>query len=49
MAQAAAGQYAAAVASFAGIQATNPASARVVRLWGYFAKSKASPATAAAK
>jgi lipopolysaccharide biosynthesis regulator YciM len=49
MAEAAAGQYAAAVTSFAGIQATNPASARVVRLWGYFAKSKASPATAVAK
>lgn len=49
MAQAASGQYAAAVTTFSGIQAPNPASARVVRLWGYFAKAKASPATAAAK
>jgi hypothetical protein len=49
MAQAASGQYAAAATTFAGIQAPNPASARVVRLWGYFAKAKASPATAAAK
>jgi hypothetical protein len=49
MAQAASGQYAAAVTTFSGIQAPNPAAARVVRLWGYFAKSKASPATAAAK
>lgn len=49
MAQAASGQYAAAVTTFAGIQAPNPAAARVVRLWGYYAKSKASPATAAAK
>ena len=49
MAQAASGQYAASVTTFSGIQAPNPAAARVVRLWGYFAKSKASPATAAAK
>jgi hypothetical protein len=49
MAQAASGDYAAAVTTFAAIQAPNPAAARVVRLWGYFAKSKASPATAAAK
>jgi hypothetical protein len=49
MAQAASGQYAAAVTSFSGIQAPNPAAARVVRLWDYFAKAKASPATAAAK
>jgi hypothetical protein len=49
MAQAASGQYAAAVTTFSGIQPPNPAAARVVRLWGYFAKSKASPATAAAK
>jgi len=49
MTQAATGKYAEAAATFSGIQPPNPASARVVRLWGYFAKSKASPATAAAK
>jgi len=49
MTQAATGKYAEAAAAFAGIQPSNPASARVVRLWGYFVKSKASPATAAAK
>jgi hypothetical protein len=49
MAQAASGQYAAAVTSFSGIQAPNPAAARVVRLWDYFAKAKASPATATAQ
>lgn len=48
-AQAASGQYAAAATTFAGIQQPNPASARVVRLWTYFVKSKASPATAAAQ
>ena len=48
-AQAASGQYAAAAATFAGVQQSNGASARVVRLWGYFVKSKASPATAAAQ
>jgi len=47
-AQAATGKYAEAATTFAAIQAANPASARVVRLWGYFVKSKASPATAAA-
>jgi len=47
--QAALGQYDAAAATFAGINAPNPARARVVRLWGYYAKSKiAAPATAAA-
>jgi len=49
MTQAATGKYAEAAATFSGIQLANPASARVVRLWGYFVKSKASPATAAAK
>ena len=49
MTQAATGKYAEAAATFAGIQPSNPASARVVRLWGYYVKSKASPATAAAK
>jgi hypothetical protein len=49
MAQTAAGQYAEAATTFGGITAPNPASARVVRLWGYFAKSKANPSTAAAK
>jgi hypothetical protein len=48
-AQAASGQYAAAAATFAGIQQSNPASARVLRLWTYFVKSKASPATATAQ
>jgi hypothetical protein len=47
MAQTASGQYAAAATTFAGINQTTPASARVVRLWGYFAKSKASPTTTA--
>jgi hypothetical protein len=46
MAQTAAGQYGDAAASFGGITSANPAAARVVRLWGYFAKSKASPSTA---
>jgi hypothetical protein len=49
MAQAAQGKYAEAATTFGGITAPNPASARVVRLWGYYAKSKANPATAAAK
>ena len=44
MSQAAAGQYAAAAATFGGITQSNPASARVVRLWTYFVKSKANPA-----
>lgn len=48
-AQAASGQYAAAAATFAGVQQPNQAAARVVRLWSYFVKSKASPATAAAQ
>jgi hypothetical protein len=49
MAQAAQGKYADAVTSFTGINSTNPASARVVRLWGYYVKFKANPTTAAAK
>jgi hypothetical protein len=48
MAQAASGQYAAAATTFDGISQSNPASARVARLWGYYVKSKANPATAAA-
>jgi hypothetical protein len=48
-AQAASGQYAAAATTFAGVQQPNPASARVVRLWTYFVKTKAAPATAAAQ
>jgi hypothetical protein len=48
MAQTASGQYAAAATTFGGINQSNVASARVVRLWGYFAKGKANPTTAAA-
>jgi hypothetical protein len=44
MSQAAAGQDAAAATTFGGITQSNPASARVVRLWTYFVKSKANPA-----
>ena len=46
MAQAAQGKYADAAATFGGINQTNPASARVIRLWTYFVKSKTSPAPA---
>ncbi|MEY4966497.1 MAG: hypothetical protein RL274_2080 [Pseudomonadota bacterium] len=49
MSQLAQGKNSEAVATFAGITAPNPASARVLRLWGYHAKAKASPATAAAQ
>jgi hypothetical protein len=52
MAQTAQGKYADAVQTFSAINQPNPASARVVRLWTYFAKQKANPgtgATAAAK
>ncbi|MEO8300529.1 MAG: hypothetical protein ABI608_01980 [Rhizomicrobium sp.] len=49
MSLAAQGKYAEAAPLFDGIKQSNPASARVVRLWTYFVKSKASPATAAAK
>ncbi len=48
MAQAGQGKYADAAQTFAGINQSNPASARVVRLWGYFVKSKANPSTATA-
>jgi hypothetical protein len=52
MSQAAQGKYADAAQTFSAINQPNPASARVVRLWTYFAKQKANPgtgATAAAK
>ncbi len=52
MSQAAQGKYAEAAQTFSAINQSNPASARVVRLWTYFAKQKANPgtgATAAAK
>ena len=49
MAQAAQGKYADAATTFGGINQPNPASARVVRLWTYFVKSKANPATATAQ
>ena len=48
MSQTAAGQYPAAATTFGAINQSNPASARVVRLWGYFAKGKANPSTAPA-
>jgi len=44
MAQAAQNKYADAAQTFSGITQSNPASARVVRLWGYYAKVKANPA-----
>jgi hypothetical protein len=46
MAQAAQGKYADAATTFGGINQSNAASARVVRLWTYFVKSKANPAPA---
>jgi len=52
MSQAAQGKYSEAAQTFSAINQSNPASARVVRLWTYFAKQKANPgtgATAAAK
>jgi hypothetical protein len=49
MAQVAQGKYADAVTTFGTISQPNPASARVVRLWGYYAKTKAAPGTAAAQ
>jgi hypothetical protein len=42
------GKYADAAPIFDSIKQSNPASARVVRLWGYFAKTKANPPAAAA-
>jgi hypothetical protein len=43
MSQAAQGKYADAAQTFSAINQPNPASARVVRLWTYFAKQKANP------
>lgn len=48
MAETAQGKYADAATVFAGINQPDPASARIVRLWGYFAKGKAAPPPAAA-
>ena len=48
MAQAAQNKYAEAAQTFAAINQPNPASARVARLWSYYAKVKANPATGAA-
>ena len=47
MALAAQGKYAEAATVFDTVKPSNPASARVVRLWTYFTKTKANPATAA--
>jgi len=47
MSLAAQGKYAEAATIFDTIKPANPASARVVRLWTYYAKTKANPATAA--
>jgi len=47
MALTAQGKYAEAVPVFESIKQSNPASARVVRLWDYFAKQKANPNTGA--
>jgi len=44
MALAAQGKYADASQTFASVNQSNPASARVVRLWGYYTKAKANPA-----
>ena len=49
MAQAAQGKYADAATTFGSINQPNTASARVVRLWIYFTKSKANPTPAAAQ
>jgi hypothetical protein len=48
MAQAAQNKYADAAQTFTGVSQSNPASARVARLWGYYAKVKANPTAAAA-
>ena len=48
MAQAAQNKFADAAQTFGGIQQSNPASARVARLWAYYAKVKANPPTTAA-
>lgn len=47
MAQVGEGKYADAAATFSAIQQTDPASARVVRLWAIYAKNKAAPPAAA--
>jgi hypothetical protein len=47
MAQAAQNKFADAAQTFGGIQQSNPASARVARLWGYYAKVKANPSATA--
>ena len=47
MSLAAQGKYAEAAAIFDTIKPGNGASARVVRLWGYYTKTKANPTTAA--
>ena len=49
MSLAAQGKYAEAVPIFDSLKPANPASARVVRLWSYYVKAKASPATATAQ
>ena len=52
MSLAAQGKYAEAAPIFDSIKQSNPASARVLRLWGYYVKNKANPpagATAAAQ
>ena len=43
MSQTAQGKYADAAQTFSAVNQPNPASARVVRLWTYFAKQKANP------
>jgi len=48
MAQAAQNKYAEAAQTFTAVNQPNPASARVARLWSYYAKVKANPATGAA-
>jgi TolA-binding protein len=49
MSQLAQGKASEAAATFDAVKAPSPASARVVRLWSYHAKAKATPATAAAQ
>ena len=48
MSLAAQGKYADAQAVFAAVNAPNPASQRIARLWGYYVKNKANPPVAAA-
>jgi hypothetical protein len=47
MALAGQGKYAEAATTFAGVQQSNPASARVARLWALYTKNKANPPAAA--